>query len=242
MKTKKLAVWIFVLSITTMGVYGQDEVNTLKRGTRAPEAQQQGVSDIDLLSDSKSGSGISTTYLGIPGSMYLDDNFNKGKVVFSNETIWNDLMLRYNIYNQQMQYIKEDDTLAFAKANEIHELCIDDRTFVCTDFENDGVLNTGYFELLVSGECNLLLRRTVKYHLDGSGTENPYEEEYIKSSTLFYQQEGKPAQLLRSNKKCILKTFGDKEAEVNDFIKTNNLKMSSFQDIMMVVDFYNNIK
>ena len=50
------------------------------------------------------------------------------------------ILLRYDIYHQQIQFIRENDTLAFSKPEEVKCFIFDNRKFVYADFQSNGVI------------------------------------------------------------------------------------------------------
>jgi hypothetical protein len=173
--------------------------------------------------------------------MYLEDGWLQGYALLTNGSRMDHLMLRYDIYNQQMQFIIEEDTLAFSDPDELDHLLLEGRRFVYEEFENKNVLEKGYFEVLKDGDCKLLKRRTITHHIQRDGIANDEEENYLRDVTYFIKKEGKVAREVRTCKKSVLCAFEDEEVKVKQFIKTNKLKMKSCEDLMQVVAFYNSL-
>jgi hypothetical protein len=173
--------------------------------------------------------------------MYLDENWNQGYAMLTDHTRMDHLRLRYDIYNQQMQFISKDDTLAFSNPEELDHLMFNEKRFVYEEFEHDGVLDEGYFEVLNDGDCQLLLRRTVTHHIHKDGITDSEKDEYLRDVTYYIKKNDKVAREIRACKKSVLCAFNDEEAKVRQFIKSNHLKMKCCEDLMQVVAFYNSL-
>lgn len=186
-----------------------------------------------------SGGGAYGPRLGTLTSMYLNDDFIPGVIVLFDGTEMSDLPLRYNVYYQQMQFIDGDDTLAVADPAQIKLISYDERDFIFYQFERNSILDTGIFEVIMDGECKLMVRHQVDYHLEA---DDPAKEGFVKSSQLYVSKKGKPAVKMNPNKKSVCNAFHDKQEEVKEFIRSNKLKMNRYQDVILVVEFYNSIK
>ena len=162
----------------------------------------------------QTGGNILEVPLGEAGSMYLDDEFHHGTVVLIDNSTMDNLPLRYNVYYQQMQFIKGEDTLAFKDPEEIKSLRFNGRTFIYIPFDNDGVIGYSYFELMADGYCRLLVRRKVDYHeiLDRKNCDQ--SQTYIKTSSQYLQKQGEPAQKCIKTSKGLCSYFKDEEEEM----------------------------
>ena len=173
--------------------------------------------------------------------MYLGDNWFQGYAMLTDNSRMDHLLLRYDIYNQQMQFIEDKDTLAFSNPDELSYLLIDGRRFIYEEYEYEGVVAKGYFEVLKDGDCQLLLRRTVTHHIQNDGISGSEGDEYLRDVTYFVKKSDKVAREVRACKKSVLCAFEDEEEAVKQFIKTNKLKMKTCEDLMQVVAFYNSL-
>ena len=238
-----LACLLFLLSSTLAFAQGGNRTIQKNRVSQA-EPSSLAYSDRAVLPSAASGgSNISWDHsLGVEGSMYLFDDFTDGKVVLADNTTMDDLKLRYNIYYHQMQFIRDEDTLAFANPGEIDYLKLNDQLFIYTVFIKDGEIADDYFEVLVDNDCRLLYRRMVKYHFapDEESGKDP-KEIFINCCEFYIKKGEQPATKVALTKKSVLCAFKDKEEEVSAFINTNRLKMKSREDLMMVINFYNSL-
>jgi hypothetical protein len=179
-------------------------------------------------------------FLGPEGSMYLNNEWKEGLVVLKDNTIMSGIKLRYNIYFQQMQFIRENDTLAFADPEEIKHILMGDMKFIYTEYLDEGVIDHGYFSIFVDGDCRLLVRNVVTYHKT-YGNSDCEKDAFFKSCNLYLQKGDHPAKLLSCGKRSICRMLPDKEREIKAFIKVNKLKMKTQEDMARVVNFYNSI-
>jgi len=173
--------------------------------------------------------------------MFLEPGWTPGRVVLIDQSVLDNILLRYDIYHQQVQFVRENDTLAFAKPEEAACFILDNRKFIYTDYENGGLISKGYFEVLSDGNCKLLLRRMVKYHLDPDEHSNISDDLYVRESEYYIKKNADMAKPVRACRKSVLCAFKDKEEQVKWFIEENNLKMNTCDQIQLVVAYYNSL-
>lgn len=202
----------------------------------------EGPSDDQTRKLLQTGGNILEIPLGEAGSMYLNDEFIPGTVVLNNNTTLENLPLRYNLYYQQMQFIQGTDTLAFSDPTEIKALHFNGQTFVYLPFLNEGVIDSGYFELVSDGYCKMLIRRKVDYHKNIDRKNCDQSLTYVKTRSPYLLKQGEPAEKFIKSSKGVCAYFEDEKEEIKKFIEVNHLNMKECDDIKEVVAFYNVLK
>jgi len=180
--------------------------------------------------------------LGTPSSIYFND-WTVGRVVLTDNTVYNDWLLRYNIYNQQMQFIHNSDTSAFGKPEEISSITINQHTFVFQEFEcENNTKRKGYLELLVDGNCKLYVHRCIAYRYveecpePGSGF---LTQEYYMAKRYFISEDDGSIVFLPEKKKEIIDILDDENAEIKQYIKENKIKLCNEDDLKELITYYN---
>jgi hypothetical protein len=186
-----------------------------------------------------SGPGIKA----VNSILFLEPGWIKGSVMLNDMTRFDDLLLRYDIYHQQIQFIRRHDTLAFSKPEEVKYFMLGDKKFVYSDFENDETSGKSYFEVVSEGGCKLLLHRTIKYHPDEESGDNVKKDDYVRECQYYLEKKGDdPAKPVRACRKGVLCAFKDKEDQVKAYLDENDLKLNTCDEMKQVVDFYNSLQ
>lgn len=189
----------------------------------------------------KTGGTAGEAGLSGQSGMYLLPGWMNGYVVLKDNTLLDKLSLRYDLYHQQMQFIRNNDTLAFRNPDELLMLSLDGKKFVYTGYEKDKIVTKGYFEVLTDGKCKLLLRRSIKYHLDPESGPRLTEEVYVEEKEYYVKKNDDLARPVRVCKKSALCAFDDRKDEMRDYIDANRLKMKTCDDLMLLVEYYNSL-
>ena len=111
------------------------------------------------------------------------------------------------------------------------------------EYKNEeGVPYIGFFQILAEGELTLLKLTTVSFkpadhnptHYTGSK-----DNRFIKHSELYYASGTNALEL--PNRKGILKLMGSRKAEIEQFIKVNEINMANERHIVILFEFYDNL-
>lgn len=189
----------------------------------------------------KGGTSTETGYINY-GGMYLEPGWVNGFVVLRDQTLLENVQLRYDIYHQQMQFVRNDDTLAFRDPEELLLLSLDGKRFMHAQYQNDHIIGSGYFEILSDGDCQLLLRRSIKYHMSPESKPRLDEDVYVAENGYYILKDGEIAKPVRACKKSVLCAFEDKKDQIKDYLEQNKLKMKTCDDLIRVVDYYNSLE
>lgn len=187
------------------------------------------------------GATMNQSMSGTEGGMYLEPGWAPGSVTLNNEEVMDGILLRYDLYHQQIQFIKDKDTMAFARPEEAGFFILNGKKFIYTDFLNGAIVGKSYFEVLSDGNCKLLLRRIIRYHLDSDIGINGQDDRFVRECEYYLAKPGEMARPVKASRKTVLSAFSDKEQQVSGFIDANKLKMNDCRDLMKVVDYYNSL-
>ncbi len=185
------------------------------------------------------GGGYNTYfYVGDESGVYLNEVWADGKATLVDGTALNG-KFRYNIYKQKMEAVIEGDTFAFAKPCELSVLQMGEHKFVYSTFlRSDREVSNTWFEVLCEGDCQLLLRRYIKYRVS-DGDEDPGNDKLYRLDEYYTcRGEGSPDRLYIS-KKLILDSFQNREAEMFDYLKSKKLNVKERSDLIKLFAYYN---
>lgn len=186
------------------------------------------------------GEGTTVGYNTV-ATMYLEPGWAQGYVVLKDKTMIEGLMLRYDIYHQQMQFVRNDDTLAFASPDELEYMYIGNHKFVYCEYDCEGKIQKGYFEVLYDGETSLYYHRCVEYHFENEDKPDKQCDIYVQKCGYFVKKNNVNAIRIIPNRKSILNVLGDQKEEVAMFMDDNNLKGKTGEELKEILAFYNSL-
>jgi len=210
---------------------------TFNDGPKAGDAAHQ-----NELSSGAIGSDYSIG--GTSGTPYLNQEWIEGVIIMKDNSVITGNKFRYNIYTQQMQFTNNLDTMAIANPEEIKLVRFADKEFIYANFYQKDELKQGYFELLKEGECSVLKRWIVSYHLVEGETHQRMDisgdkQEFIRECNCFLKFGNNPARELENRKKDFIACFEEDSQSISAFMKQGKLKYKNQDDLLEIVDYYN---
>jgi hypothetical protein len=180
----------------------------------------------------------------IDGSPYLTEEFITGTVYTSSKIQYNDIPLRYNIYNDQMQFKSPDGKIAAIAAPEIiDKVVFGDYTMEYIPFINAKKVRRGFFVLLLEGKASLYARPNVDYRepVPPGAYKDAEAAKFIEKPYTYYIRIGMEAAQLIEKKKDLEAVFPDHKKEIENFIKKNKVNHRKEDKLKALVEYYNSL-
>ena len=195
--------------------------------------------------------GIATMHFTLPdrrvnGSPYLQEEFMFGVMSTVDTVTIEGMRYRYNIYDDQMQFILKGDTASIIRPLSLREIRFGKVKFIYdVYYTSSGQAAAGYFEVLEEGRLSVLLRRTMKLEYDeyvpnyggGGGSKEFY---YRGKEHLYVKHVSALARNIR-NKKEFLNLLPDHRDEVQNYMKTEKLSVKKQEDLKELVRYFNSL-
>jgi len=187
-----------------------------------------------------------TGYTDIQGTPFLTEGWVTGAVKLADGRTYKDMSLRYNEMDDKLFFRdKKGDTLEFV--DPVKEFKLENpmganliaRTFK-SGFKNiPNTTESSFFEVLADGTASLIKRYTksiTELKEYNSPTIKRFEE-----STKYYLIVAEKAVPLKRDQKFILTTLGNKQPEMEAYIKDNKLNLKHDDDLAKLITYYNSI-
>jgi len=178
----------------------------------------------------------------IEGSAYLNDEFLTGAVTLSSGVKYSNIPLRYNIYNDQIEFRSNSGKLFNINNPEsIKELTIGDSKFIYTDCMLHNRNEKLFVEVILESNVSLLKRYKMKLNppkeAETHKPAQPYTLSRMPSEFLIRKSDG--TVYLFKNKKELLSLLSDKSDKINELMKQQKLSANNEKDLMVIVKIYN---
>lgn len=180
----------------------------------------------------------------IEGSPYLTAEFIKGDVYTSSKMQFVDIPLRYNIYNDEMQFQSPDGNIAAIAAPEVIEkVTFGDYTLEYIPFVNAKKMRRGFFKLVVKGNASLYARPNIEYRepVPPGAYKDPEPARFVGKPDTYYIRIGMDAAQKIENKNDLEVVFPDHNKEVAGFIKKNKVNQRKEDKLKALVEYYNSL-
>ena len=184
------------------------------------------------------------TEADIKGSPYLNDEFLDGSVYTSSKLQYNDIPLRYNVYNDEMQSKSPDGNIAAIAAPEVIEkVTFGDYTMEYIPFTNAKKIRRGFVILVAEGDVSLYARPNVEFRaaVPPAPYKGPEPAKFLEKPNTYYIRIGMEEARLVENKKDLEAVFPDHQKEVSSFIKKNKVNHRKEDKLKELVEYYNSL-
>jgi hypothetical protein len=177
------------------------------------------------------------------GSPYLKETFVKGKI-FTSKKLYAEVPLRYNIYNDDMEFMQGDATYALYPEPQIVKVALGDEIYVVEKQEAKGKRQYGYLSRLDSGKVTLLSKKIVRFTdkqepkaLEAAGK----PAKFTRAADLYYYKIGVDAASKVGSLKSFIESLPDKQDQMTEFAKKEKLSTRTEEDLLKLVKYYNSL-
>jgi hypothetical protein len=180
----------------------------------------------------------------IEGSPYFEDEFVEGAVFMTSKVQFVGLPLRFNIFNDQVEFRSDDGSLMVLSVPEVIEKVeFGETTLEYSVYSHLNKIRRGFFVVLEKGEASLYSRPRITF--EDARKPGAYSEakppRFIKRPDEYYIRISKEPAILISKRKDIEGLFPDHEKEIQDFIRKNRIKINQPEDLIKVVQYLNSL-
>lgn len=189
----------------------------------------------------------SKNYVNVEGSPYLTDDWVKGDIMLANGRNYNDVSLKYDMSDGQLYYqTKPEETLVFIDLVKEFKVPVMvnskkiEKLFRSGYPAVTGGTEKSFYEVVGDGKTQLLkqnIKTISEYKEYNSSTITKKFDDNIK---YFLFTNGKLIPV-KKDKKSILTAIGDKQPEMEAYIKTNNLNLKNDEDAAKLIIYYNSL-
>jgi hypothetical protein len=202
---------------------------------------------IDLLDFNRRHSGNTSNVLteaNINGSPFLNDEFIEGSLFTTSKTQYVGVPLRYNIYNDQIEFQLGDAPVqALAAPETIEMIQYGDFIFEYVPFTNVKKIRRGFFIVEEKGNATLYSKPQVIFEnaKEPAAYQDAVPARFLKRPDEYYIRVGKEPAMLISKKKDLEEAFPDHKNDISGFIRKNKVKPNNPESLKELVQFYNSL-
>ncbi len=198
------------------------------------------ITDHMLIDLSKKVDRSITNYEGSP---YLSEDFVSGEV-YGSKKKFTGLQLRYNIFNDNIEFMQKGTTYALYAEPRIVKVLLGNEVYVVENHEIKGKMAYGYFARLDSGKVTLLAKKIVRFTeeqepkaLQAAAT----PAKFTRVPDAFYYRIGNTETSKVGSLKSFIDSLPDKKEEVSSYAKKEKLGTKNESDLVKLVRYYNSL-
>jgi len=173
----------------------------------------------------------------IAGCPFLDRQFQKSYILKTNGVEIKDVPLRFNLYNNNMEFIKDGKILSIEFPSEIQRIKMGDKIFVYARYMKPKNIDNGFFQVLYEGDYQLLRKDQVIIKSPSDKT-NPNDSlRFEKLPPQFYLLYGNGMAHLVYSQKKLIKTLQPISQQVIDYIKSNKIDTKDESQLIHLMEY-----
>lgn len=187
---------------------------------------------------------LTLTEKSISGSPYLEDEFKVGTVYTTAKKKFENVLLRYNIYNDNLEFETPDKkVLAVDKPETIELADFGQYKMTYLSYNSGNKQNKAFFKILEQGNASLYAKPDVFFQkeVESDGIKPAKPAAFISKPDIYFVKVGTNPAKKVGNKKELAALFGDHQSEVAAFIKKNKIKANKADQLQKLVNYYNSL-
>lgn len=180
----------------------------------------------------------------IKGSPYLNDEFINGTIYTIQKMQYNDIPLRYNIYNDNLEFKTQSNEVQELAAPEIVEKAIlGDAQMVYLPYSRSNKIKKGFFIILEEGKASVYSKPGILYKepTQQAAYKEAEPAKFVKKSDEYFVRIGVEPAVLINSKKDLIEVFPDNRDKIEKFIDKNKVKPNKPESLKEVVHYYNSL-
>jgi hypothetical protein len=180
----------------------------------------------------------------IQGSPYLIDSFVVGSIYTNRNEQFQNIPVRYNIFTDNVEYIMGASSVLELKNPEtVEKIEFENYKLIYLSLPHKNNLVKGFFIVLTEGYATLLSKPAVTLHKPSQpgGYIDAQPPRFSRNPDIYYIKVGKNQPKFIKTKKHLITSFPDFRAELSNYIKINNIKISDQKSLTDLVQYYNSL-
>ncbi|MGJ8665726.1 MAG: hypothetical protein ACSHW7_05125 [Patiriisocius sp.] len=187
-------------------------------------------------------------YKNTRGSIYLNEEFQRGSILMDNQIVAANVGLRYNVNDEQMELLENlNSTSTVANVvtkDKKFSIIIGNKTFVYLP-SPDTDTKDGYFIVLEEGKNLTLYNKVTKEFFEGTKSFNSYSRDvpdtFKEKEKLYISKNEGTLEEVANSKSKRRKIFSNNTEQIKSYIKEENLNIRNDEDFAKAIKYANTL-
>ncbi|HSO89120.1 MAG TPA: hypothetical protein VLQ91_21385 [Draconibacterium sp.] len=180
----------------------------------------------------------------ITGSPYLNKDFETGTIFTVQRRQYVGIPLRYNIYNDNLEFKNPADEIqALATPEIVEKAVIVNTQLIYLPYLQANKTKKGFFIVLEEGKASVYSKPGIlfKERTEPGAYKEPEPPKFVRKSEEYYIRIGNEQAILIKSKKELIAAFPDNQDKIENFISKNKIKTNKPEGLKEVVIYYNSL-
>lgn len=196
----------------------------------------------DLIDELTWNKAKGATYGEIQGSPYLNEEFQNGEVYYQKKFKITPILLRYNLYTDQIEYKEKDVIMTFANPDRIDKVAIVDDVFVFVNNEYQKKVS-GFARMWNEQFPTVITKMKVEFleKEETKGYEESKPDRFKRTYDIHYLMKSEDEIEKISSVKKLIKSLGNHESELSAFAKKEKISANDPEELARLLEFYHGL-
>lgn len=179
----------------------------------------------------------------VDGTVYLDKQFKRGFAILNGHKN-EELLLRYDAYSDEIEYLDDDGKRMLFKRSEHTGVVIDSISYRFIEYFDSGNVKSGFFNPLNEGGTVLYLRnsKTIFYKTPENGYESFVPPKFVLKTSYYLKRKDRPAMPLNDlSRKEIFAVLWEHYSDLRRYARENKLRMRTEEEVIQVLNYYDSL-
>jgi hypothetical protein len=183
---------------------------------------------------------IELAFVDIIGSPFQNDEFLKGSVILHNDDEYENVPLKYNIYDDELYFKSTKDEMLLSFVIPVKSFMIGGQTYLNGFPEIENFTKTSYYGLLADKKIKLLFK-AYKTIAESRPYNSPRAEKRFESYKAYFILKGGKMYRFKPSKKDLINLFDSSGPKIEEYIRKEKINFKNDQDLIKIIDFINSL-
>lgn len=208
------------------------------------QAQFSVVTLNNLTRELNSGIAAGNSNPDIKGSPYLDVEFEKGEVYYGGKFLVKDVALRYNMFNDVMEFKNEKTIMNLDVSMNINKVIIGDDVFINVKKSSDKSTPKGFIKLWNDQYPSIATKMQAEFFekeaVQAFAEPRPARFERKIDENFLMRKEGEFERV--KNVKKLIQSLGDYQSELSTYAKKQKISSNDPAELGQLLSYYHSLK
>jgi hypothetical protein len=181
-----------------------------------------------------------TNFIGVIGSPFENDEFLIGNVMLNNDDEYENVPLKYNIYNDELYFKNAKDEMLLSFVIPVKWFKLAGQTYLNGFPEIDNYTRNSFYGLLAGNKIKLLFKAYKTISETRPYNSPNVEKRFERYKDYFILKEDKMYRF-KPTKKALLNLFDSEGPRIEEYIKKEKINFRNDEDLIKIFDFINSL-
>jgi hypothetical protein len=181
-----------------------------------------------------------TNFVGVIGTPFENDEFLIGNVMLNNDDEYENVPLKYNIYDDELYFKNAKDEMLLSFVIPVKWFKLAGQTYLNGFPEIDNYTRNSFYGLLAGNKIKLLFKAYKTISETRPYNSPNVEKRFERDKAYFILKDGKMYRF-KPSRKALLNLFDSAGPKIEEYIKREKINFRNDEDLVKIFEFINSL-